>query len=439
MPTKNVLTVSELNKYIKDLISRDLILSGIWVKGEISNFKSHYSGHFYFTIKDEKSVLKCVMFRSHAATLVFEPEDGMKVLIRGYISVFERDGQYQLYAEEIQPDGVGALYVAFEKLKQKLSAEGFFNEARKRKLPYLPGSIGVVTSSTGAVVRDIINILSRRFYNVNIKVYPVQVQGEAAAGQIAGAVRRFNELGNVDVIIVARGGGSLEELWAFNEEIVARSIYESRIPVISAVGHETDFTISDFVADVRASTPSAAAELVMPERSVVENRLDSLKMRLRNAIVKKTAMERLTLKRLGESVAFRQPYNKIYQERMLLDVQKRYMQKALSVLSGQYRNRLSLLAAKLDSLSPLNSLARGYGIIRAEKDDTLVKSVHAVNTGDSLRVFITDGTLRCRVEEINEKPHVKTAAETGDPGAIDKEPGVQVKIEDMLGNPEGEK
>lgn len=429
MPTKNVLTVSELNRYIKDLISRDIILSGIWVKGEISNFKSHYSGHFYFTIKDEKSVLKCVMFRSHAASVMFEPEDGMKVLIRGYISVFERDGQYQLYAEEIQPDGVGALYIAFEKLKQKLSAEGLFDEARKRKLPYLPGSIGVVTSSTGAVIRDIINILSRRFYNVNIKVYPVQVQGEAAAGQIAAAVRRFSELGNVDVVIVARGGGSLEELWAFNEEVVARSIYESRIPVISAVGHETDFTISDFVADVRASTPSAAAELVMPERSVVENRLDSLKMRLRNAIMKKAAMERLTLKRLEESVAFRQPYNKIYQDRMLLDVQKRYMQKALSVLSAQYRNRLSLLAARLDSLSPLNSLARGYGIIRSEKDDTLVKSIYSVNIGDSLRVFVTDGTLSCIVRNIEGKPHDGSACREG----------VQLKIEDMMENPEGDR
>lgn len=400
MPTKNVLTVSELNKYIKDLISRDIVLSGLWVKGEISNFKSHYSGHFYFTLKDEKGVLKCVMFRSNAASLVFVPEDGMKVLIRGYISVFERDGQYQLYAEEMQPDGVGALYVAFERLKKKLLSEGLFDEGRKRPLPYLPGAIGVVTSSTGAVIRDIINVLSRRFYNVNIKLYPVQVQGEQAAGQIASAVRRLNELGNVDVIIVARGGGSLEELWAFNEEIVARSIFESRIPVISAVGHETDFTISDFVADVRAPTPSAAAELVMPERTVVENRLDSLKMRLRNAVSKKTAVERLTLKRLCESVAFKQPYNKIYQERMLLDVQKRYMQKALTVLSTEYRNRLKLLAARLDTLSPLNSLARGYSIIRAEKDDTLVKSVKSVRIGDRLEVFLTDGRLNCMVEEI---------------------------------------
>jgi len=400
MPMKNVLSVSELNKYMKDLVSNDIILSGLWVKGEISNFKSHYSGHFYFTLKDEKAVLKCVMFRSHAASLQFIPEDGMKMIIRGYISVFERDGQYQLYAEEMQPDGVGALYIAFEALKKKLQGEGLFDEGRKRKLPYMPGSIGVITSSTGAVVRDIINILSRRFYNVNVKVYPVQVQGALAAGQIAAAVRRLNELKNVDVIIVARGGGSLEELWAFNEEIVARSIYESEIPVISAVGHETDFTIADFVADMRASTPSAAAELVMPERSQVENRLDSLKMRLRNAAIKKTAMERLSLKRLCESVAFRQPYNKVYQERMLLDIQKRYMQKALTVLDTLYRNKLALLISSLNNLSPLNSLARGYSIVKSEKGDTFIKSIKAVEIGDRLEVYLTDGRLRCMVEDI---------------------------------------
>ena len=400
---KKVLTVSELNKYIKDLVSGDMILSGLWVRGEISNFKSHYSGHYYFTLKDEKAVLRCVMFRSYASAVPFLPENGMKVLIRGYISVYERDGQYQLYAEEIQPDGVGALYIAFEKLKNKLRAEGLFDESRKKKLPYMPDSIGVVTSSTGAVIRDIINVLTRRFYHVKIKLYPVQVQGEQAAGQIAAAVRRFNQLGNVDVIIVARGGGSLEELWAFNEEIVARSIYESKIPVISAVGHETDFTIADFAADVRAPTPSAAAELVMPERAVVENRLDSLKMRLRNAAAKKTGMERLKLKRLCESVAFRQPYNKIYQERMLLDVQKNYMQKALAALDAQYRNRLSLMAARLDTLSPLHSLARGYSIVMREKGDTLVKSVKDVKAGDRIEVCLSDGRLGCKVEKIEEE------------------------------------
>jgi len=400
MSAMNVLTVSQLNKYIKDLISKDVVLSGLWVKGEISNFKNHYSGHFYFTLKDEKSLLKCVMFRSNASLLPFMPENGMKVIIRGYISVFERDGQYQLYAEEMQPDGIGALYIAFEKLKKKLEAEGLFDASRKRRLPFLPGAIGVVTSSTGAVIRDIINVLSRRFYNVNLKLYPVQVQGEQAAGQIAAAVRRFNELDNVDVIIVARGGGSLEELWPFNEEIVARSIYESRIPVISAVGHETDFTIADFVADVRAPTPSAAAELVMPERAVVENRLDGLRLRLRNAVMKKTSMERLLLKRIEGSVAFRQPLNKIYQDRMLLDVQKKYMQKALSALNTEYRNRLSLLAATLDTLSPLKSLARGYSITKSKKDGSLIKSIHAVGVGDRLEISLTDGRLGCTVDSI---------------------------------------
>ncbi len=399
---KQFLSVSDVNKYIKDLVSQDIILSGLWVKGEISNFKNHYSGHFYFTLKDEKAVLKCVMFRSHATALPFVPEDGMKMLVRGYISIFERDGQYQLYVEEMQPDGIGALYVAFEKLKKKLQQEGLFDEARKRKLPYMPGSIGVITSSTGAVVKDIINILSRRFYNVNIKVYPVPVQGEAAAPQIADAIRRLNNLANVDVIIIARGGGSLEELWAFNEEIVARSIYESKIPVISAVGHETDFTIADFVADVRASTPSAAAELVMPERALIENRLDSLKMRLRNAAIQRTAMDRLKLKRLMESVSFKQPFNKVYQERMQLDIQKRYLHKALSVLNAEYRSRLATLAAGLDALSPLNSLARGYSIVRSIKDDTLVKSIKAVRLGDKLEIHMTDGRVECMVEEIRE-------------------------------------
>ena len=397
---KNILSVSDVNKYIKDLVSKDIILSGLWVKGEISNFKSHYSGHFYFTLKDEKAVLKCVMFRSHAAALPFVPEDGMKMLVRGYVSIFERDGQYQLYAEEMQPDGVGALYIAFEKLKSKLQQEGLFDEARKRKLPYIPGSIGVITSSTGAVIRDIINILSRRFYNVNIKLYPVQVQGETAGAQIAAGIRRLNSLANVDVIIIARGGGSLEELWAFNEEMVARSIYESKIPVISAVGHETDFTIADFVADVRASTPSAAAELVMPERTLVENRLDSLKMRLRNAAVQRTAMDRLKLKRLMESVSFKQPFNKVYQERMHLDIQKRYLLKALTAVNAGHRSRLSMLAAGLDALSPLNSLARGYSIVRSVKGDTLVKSIAAVQKGDRLEIHMTDGRVECIVEDI---------------------------------------
>ena len=397
---QQTLSVSETNKYIKEMISRDFILSNLWIKGEISNFKNHYSGHFYFTLKDEKSLIKCVMFRSSAALLKFEPEDGMKVIIRGYVSVFERDGQYQLYAEEMQPDGIGGLYIAFERLKQKLEREGLFNTEHKRKLPFMPQSIGVITSSTGAVVRDIINILSRRFYNISIKVYPVQVQGEQAAGQIAKALKRLNQLECVDVIILARGGGSIEELWAFNEEVVARSIYESKIPVISAVGHETDFTIADFVADVRASTPSAAAEIVMPERHTLENRLTSLELRLQNSIRKKTSMERLNLRRLQESTAFKQPLNRVYQERMRLDVQRRYLQKAQEAFTEAFANKLSMLAARLDTLSPLSSLARGYGIVKSKKDNTLVKSIVGLKNGDRLEINVNDGIIDCIIEDV---------------------------------------
>ncbi len=395
---RNVLTVSELNKYIKNLFSRDLVLSGLWVKGEVSNFKNHSSGHMYFTIKDENSLIRCVMFKTHAAGLRFVPEDGMKVIIRGYLSVFERDGQYQIYAEEMQPDGVGSLHIAFEQLKRKLQNEGLFDVSAKKKLPFLPESIGVITSSKGSVIRDIINILSRRFYNVRIKVYPVQVQGEQAAPQIAAALRRLNVLGLVDVIILARGGGSLEELWAFNEEIVARSIHASRIPVISAVGHETDFTISDFVADMRAPTPSAAAELVMPEKAVINDRINNLNLRLQTAINRKIAMDRLSLKRLMSSTVFKQPYNKVYQERLRIEMLSKYMKKALEAEMKNNRNRLSVLVARLDILSPLSALARGYSLVKSKKDSALIKSVKNVKAGDRLEISLYDGKFDCTAD-----------------------------------------
>lgn len=390
---RNALTVTELNKYIKDLFSRDLVLSGLWVKGEISNFKYHYTGHLYFTLKDDKSLIKCVMFKSHASILKFMPEDGMKVIIRGYMSVFERDGQYQLYAEEMQPDGLGNLHLAFEQLKKKLQQEGLFDESHKKVLPYLPEAIGVITSSKGAVIRDIINILSRRFFNVDIKVYPVQVQGTQAAGQISAAIRRLNELANVDVIILARGGGSLEELWAFNEEIVARSIYESKIPIISAVGHETDFTISDFVADMRASTPSAAAEIVMPEKTAVLTRIDIINHRIRIALKRKIELDRAKLKRLNSSIVFKQPYNKVFQERLKLDVLNKYIQKAMDARVKNVNSKLSLLVVRLDALSPLKALARGYGIVKSKMDNTLIKSVKQVQPGDKLEISLKDGKI----------------------------------------------
>lgn len=397
---QRVLSVSDINKYIKDIVARDIVLSNLWVRGELSNFKNHSSGHLYFTIKDDKSLLKCVMFRSQAMTLKFLPKDGMKVIIRGYVSVFERDGQYQLYAEEMQPDGLGSLHIAFEQLKQKLQAEGLFDVSKKKCLPYLPDAIGVVTSATGSVIRDIINVLSRRFYNVRLILYPVQVQGEMAAGQIARAIARFNELKCVDVIILARGGGSLEELWAFNEEIVARNINKSEIPVISAVGHETDFTIADFAADLRAPTPSAAAELVIPDKASVKDKLAGLDSRLRNALRKKISLDRSRYNRLSSSTALRQPFNRIYQEKLRLDMQQKLLQRAYEAAIKKHRSDLSLLAGKLNALSPLDALARGYSIARLKESGRLVKSTEQVQQGEKLVISVTDGDMECTIDEL---------------------------------------
>ncbi len=398
-----VLSVSEINRYIKELISRDMIMSNLWVRGEISNYKPHYSGHMYFTLKDEKCLIKCVMFKSHACALKFEPENGGRVIIKGYVSVFERDGQYQLYVEEMQPDGIGNLHMAFEQLKKKLFEEGLFDEANKKKLPFLPRAIGIVTSSTGSVVRDIINIASRRFREIELKIFPVAVQGEQAAGQISGAIKKLNRLGCVDVIILARGGGSLEELWAFNEEVVARSIFNSVIPVVSAVGHETDYTISDFVADVRAPTPSAAAEIVIPEKAALKDRIMLLEARLKNGAAAKIQNERAQLERLRASSAFRQPYDRLYQERMRLDTLNRYMHRAMLSVMEKKRSDLSLLIGKLDALSPLGIMSRGYGVIRLLEKGDIVRSVKDVKQNERLSVELFDGRIYCRAEDIKIK------------------------------------
>lgn len=398
-----VLSVSEINRYIKEIITRDLVLSNIWVRGEISNYKYHYSGHMYFTLKDQFGLLRCVMFKTQASTLKFLPDNGMKVIIRGYISVFERDGQYQLYAEEMQPDGLGNLHLAFEQLKNKLQEEGLFNPEHKKKIPFLPERIGVVTSSTGAVIRDIINVINRRFRNVELKLYPVAVQGEHAAAQIAKAVRKFNELNNVDVIIVARGGGSVEELWAFNEEIVARSIFESHIPVISAIGHETDFTIADFVADLRAPTPSAAAEIVVPEKTMLMEKIYNINVRLRNSLVSNLKKNRLRYERLVGSLPFRQPYDRIYQERMRLDILNKSMYKSIVMNKEKSKAGFGLLAGKLDALSPLNILARGYSIAKLKDEKKLIKSIQAVNIGDEVELEVSDGKIGCIVKSVGKK------------------------------------
>jgi exodeoxyribonuclease VII large subunit len=391
-------TVSEINKYIKEILSKDIILSNLWVRGEISNFKHHYSGHMYFTVKDETSLLKCVMFKTNCDNLKFAPENGMKVIIKGYVSVFERDGQYQLYAEEMQPDGLGNLHLAFEQLKRKLQAEGLFDQKFKKKIPYLPKCIGVVTSPTGAVIRDICNVLGRRFGNIEVKVYGVAVQGELAPKQIAKAIAKFNELNCVDLIIVARGGGSLEELWAFNEEIVARSIFESGIPIISAVGHETDFTIADFAADLRAPTPSAAAEIAVPEKLMLERKLNDLKQRLNASLVKNLNTKRDKLEKLSQSFAFKQPYNRVYQERMRLDQLNKYLARGMEAVVEQSASQLSVLAGKLNAMSPLGIIARGYSIVKRASDRSIVKSIGDVCKKDKLEINVIDGTISCIVE-----------------------------------------
>lgn len=400
MKNNYVLSVTETNKYLKELISRDMILSKLWVKGEISNYKYHHSGHMYFTLKDENSIIKCVMFKGNASVLRFVPENGMKVIIRGYISVFERDGQYQLYAEEMQPDGLGSLHLAFEQLKKKLEEEGLFDTKYKKSIPYLPRAIGVVTSSTGSVIRDIINVTGRRYPNVELKIFPVAVQGELAARQVAEAIKRLNEFKLVDVIIIARGGGSLEELWAFNEERVARSIFVSEIPIISAVGHETDFTIADFVADLRAPTPSAAAEIVVPELSVLKDKIFDLKVRLKNALKNKLIMKRSRLTETMASIVFRQPYDLVYQERMKLDILNKEMYRAIIKRKDKACSDLGMLTMKLNALSPLAILARGYGIVKLLETERVLKSTAGIKSGDKIKVFLSDGNMNCTVDEI---------------------------------------
>jgi len=393
---QEVVTVTQLTRYIKRLFDYDGVLSDVCVIGEISNFKLHTSGHMYFTLKDEYSVIKCVMFKSQNQMLKFRPKDGLKVIARGYVSVYEAGGSYQLYPEYMEPAGLGNLYLAFEQLKQKLEAEGLFRPEAKKKIPYLPGSIAVITSPTGAVIRDIINVLFRRFPNAVLKLFPVQVQGEEAAKQISYALDFINRHKAADVIILARGGGSLEELWPFNEEIVARSIYRSEIPVISAVGHETDFSISDFVADLRAPTPSAAAELVIPDKEILVKNIMDLRLRLKKSIINRIQCERLKLDQLMKSPAMRHPLDRINQRKMDLEILSKRMADVMKRRIEKEKGNLSVLCGKLDALSPLTVLARGYSITM--KEGNIIKSVKQVHNGDKLDIILSDGKIRCLAE-----------------------------------------
>lgn len=391
------ITVSDLNKYIKEKIANDEYLNHILIKGEISNFKHHYTGHMYFTLKDENSLVKCIMFKSYAQKLNFNPKDGMKVYILGSVSVFERDGVYQVYAQVMEEDGLGDLYTKYQELKNKLEKEGLFDSSNKKQIPMMPKVIGVLTSQTGSVIRDIINVSTRRNPNVYIRLLPVPVQGEGAAERIAAGIRYMNENNLADVLILARGGGSLEDLWPFNEEIVARTIYQSKIPIISAVGHETDFSISDFVADLRAPTPSAAAELAVPDIYEVKQKILGYQNRLRISLVKKVELMRMRYEKCMASSVFKEPTRKIQEQYLIVD---QYIKKLENLIKTKYekdKTKYIEVVAKLDAYSPLKTLSRGYSI--TEKSGKIVKTVKELKKGDNVLIHLADGNKNAIIED----------------------------------------
>lgn len=392
----NPITVTDLNKYIKSKIDSDEMLNNVLVKGEISNFKNHYTGHMYFTLKDENSLIKCVMFKTYTTHLSFMPKDGMKVIILGSVSVFERDGVYQVYAKAMKQDGLGSLYEAYEKLKAKLSGEGLFDESHKKKIPFMPKTIGVLTSNTGAVIRDIINVSTRRNPNVHIRLYPVPVQGAGAAEKIAEGIEFMNRNNLADVLIIGRGGGSLEDLWPFNEEIVARAIYNSKIPIISAVGHETDFTIADFVADLRAPTPSAAAELAVANIDDVKSTLFLYNTRYKNALKKKLQLMRLSYEKCMARQAFKNPTQKINEQYIVIDMKVKAMQNKIQLKLKEERTKFIKQVSKLDTLSPLKTLARGYSIV-TDSSNKIIKSVKDLKEDQNINIRLADGEKQAKV------------------------------------------
>ncbi len=389
------ITVTELNRYVKDKVAEDEFLQNVYIKGEISNFKNHYTGHMYFTLKDENSLIKCIMFKTYAARMKFMPKDGMKVVIFGTVSVFERDGVYQIYAKAMKEDGIGDLYTAYNELKEKLEKEGLFDVKYKKQIPFMPKTIGVLTSKTGSVIRDIINVSTRRNPNVYIRLLPVPVQGEGAGEKIADAIKLMNEKKLADVIIVARGGGSLEDLWPFNEEVVARAIFDSKLPIISAVGHETDFTIADFVADLRAPTPSAAAELAVPEISKVQETLNNYQNRYRLALKKKIEYMKLRYEKCMQSRAYKEPTQSINEKYISIDNYVKSMINSMSKKSILVKKDFTRVITRLDALSPLKTLARGYSI--ATKNGKNIKTIKEVNTGDKIKVRLSDGEVNAEV------------------------------------------
>ncbi|MEG2246780.1 MAG: exodeoxyribonuclease VII large subunit [Peptostreptococcaceae bacterium] len=394
------LEVSEVNSYIKRILSNDAVLYNLKVKGEISNFKVHSSKNVYLTLKDNSSKINCVIFKSNYDSEL-GLEDGVKVIANGYISVYERDGSYQLYIDTIERDGVGNLYLEFNKLKEKLSKEGLFDTKYKKSIPIMPKSIGVITSETGAVIRDIINVIKRRFPKVNIKLYPVAVQGKSSSIEVCEGIRFFNNDNNVDTIIIGRGGGSIEELWSFNEEIVAREIFNSNIPIISAVGHETDFTISDFVADMRAPTPSAAAEIATPNLEDLFYKIENIKTRMDKALISQSKLDRNKLHNIVDKIDTIVKSYIIRDKIIQIDIIYDKITKEIKDTIDLKIKDLTTSGSILYSLSPLSTLDRGYSIL--QKDRQIINSTNGINEGDNIEITLKDGLVDCTVEKIKVK------------------------------------
>ena len=394
------LDISEPNSYIKRILTNDPILYNLRVKGEISNFKVHSSGNVYLSLKDEKSKLNCIIFKSNYDKSL-NLDNGVKIIATGYISVYERDGAYQLYINEVEIEGIGNLYIEFNKLKEKLKNEGLFDSKYKKQIPKMPRSIGVVTSPTGAVIRDIINVTKRRFPKVDIKLYPVNVQGDKSAEDICSGIEFFNRMENVDTIIVGRGGGSLEELWSFNEEIVAREIFKSKIPIISAVGHETDFTICDFVSDMRAPTPSAAAEIATPDLSEIYYKLDNIKNRMNRSLNNQVILDNEKLNNTFDKINNHMKNYIIRDKVIQLDQIYDKINFRLEQNLETSKEKLSKKAALLHNLSPLATISRGYSIV--EKKGHVINSIEEVNVNDEINITLKEGDLDCIINKINSK------------------------------------
>ena len=402
--TRPTLSVTQLSEYLKALIDNDRIVSGVYVKGEISNFKLQMpSGHMYFTLKDESSAIKAVMFRSSASRLKFSPENGMKVIATGRVSVYVRDGQYQLYVDSLVPDGAGELAVRFEQLKAKLEAEGLFDPLKKKDIPRYPDTVGMITSPTGAAVRDIINVCTRRYPRAKLVLFPVLVQGDGAAESMIQALDFFSLTGYADVIIIGRGGGSIEDLWSFNDEMLARAIFRCNIPVISAVGHETDFTICDFVSDRRAPTPSAAAEIAVPDSEELLHKFDNLSARLKTLLISNLEGKKNRLSLLEGSYVFREPLRMFEAKYLLTDNLARELDRAVKNLHDKKSAEFANVLSKLEMLNPLAVLSRGYSVLY-DGENRIIKSVDDAETGETVKIELSDGDIYSEIQRVERRP-----------------------------------